>query len=154
MRVGAMRDLETISLAIEPEPQPTSSTTPRSGSASRRRPRRARARALAVLIAVGLYSFYGLPIDAFPDLTNNQVVVVTECPAMAPSEVEMLVTFPMETALMGLPKTVDIWSVSKLGLSMVTVVVVVVRATDETMLVRLMLTDSQVSWSCDRSTVD
>lgn len=74
------------------------------------------------LIGLGLYSMYLIPIDAFPDLTNNQVVVLTECPAMAPSEVEMLVTFPIETALMGLPQTLGIRSVSKLGLSMVTLV--------------------------------
>ncbi len=59
------------------------------------------------LIALGLQSFYLIPIDAFPDLTNNQIVVITECPAMAPAEVEMLVTFPIETALMGLPKTTE-----------------------------------------------
>lgn len=74
------------------------------------------------LIALGLLSMLQIPIDAFPDLTNNQVVVLTECPAMAPSEVEMLVTFPIETALMGLPRTLGIRSVSKLGLSMVTLV--------------------------------
>ena len=74
------------------------------------------------VVALGVYSMYNIPIDAFPDLTNNQVVVTTECPAMAPSEVEMLVTFPIETALMGLPRTRSIWSVSKLGLSMVTLI--------------------------------
>ncbi len=74
------------------------------------------------VIGLGIVSMYQIPIDAFPDLTNNQVVVLTECPAMAPSEVEMLVTFPIETALMGLPRTLDIRSVSKLGLSMVTLV--------------------------------
>lgn len=74
------------------------------------------------LIALGLHSLLRIPIDAFPDLTNNQVVVITECPAMAPSEVEMLVTFPIETALMGLPQTLGIRSISKLGLSMVTLV--------------------------------
>jgi heavy metal efflux system protein len=72
------------------------------------------------VISLGLVSLSQIPIDAFPDLTNNQVVVLTECPAMAPSEVEMLVTFPIETALMGLPRTLGIRSVSKLGLSMVT----------------------------------
>lgn len=77
---------------------------------------------LVLIVIGGLWSLARLPIDAFPDLTNNQVVVITECPAMAPSEVEMLVTYPIETALMGLPKTETIRSVSKLGLSMVTVV--------------------------------
>ncbi len=63
-----------------------------------------------------------IPIDAFPDLTNNQVVVITECPGMAPAEVEQLVTFPIETSLMGIPNTQGIRSISKLGLSMVTLV--------------------------------
>ncbi|MBI4876242.1 MAG: efflux RND transporter permease subunit [Acidobacteria bacterium] len=74
------------------------------------------------LIGLGVYTMLRIPIDAFPDLTNNQVVVLTECPAMAPTEVEQLVTFPIETALMGLPRTEGIRSISKLGLSMVTVV--------------------------------
>jgi cobalt-zinc-cadmium resistance protein CzcA len=74
------------------------------------------------VVALGLWAMLQIPIEAFPDLTNNQVVVVTECPAMAPTEVEQLVTFPIETALMGLPRTQNIRSISKLGLSMVTVV--------------------------------
>ncbi|HWR52863.1 MAG TPA: CusA/CzcA family heavy metal efflux RND transporter [Bryobacteraceae bacterium] len=77
---------------------------------------------LAGIIAFGLYTMTQIPIEAFPDLTNNQVVVITECPAMAPIEVEQLVTFPIETALMGLPKTQSIRSISKLGLSMVTLI--------------------------------
>ena len=74
------------------------------------------------VIALGVHSMLLIPVDAFPDLTNNQVVVITECPAMAPSEVEALVTFPIETALMGLPRTEGIRSISKLGLSIVTLV--------------------------------
>jgi cobalt-zinc-cadmium resistance protein CzcA len=77
---------------------------------------------LLVLIAAGLYTLWHLPIDAFPDLTNNQVVVITECPGMPPTEVEQLVTYPIEVILMGLPKTQGVRSVSKLGLSMITVV--------------------------------
>ncbi|MBL8292947.1 MAG: efflux RND transporter permease subunit [Bryobacterales bacterium] len=77
---------------------------------------------LAGIITAGLYSLSQIPIDAFPDLTNNQVTVITECPAMGPSEVEALVTYPIETALMGLPRTEGNRSVSKLGLSMVTVI--------------------------------
>ncbi|MCP5114288.1 MAG: efflux RND transporter permease subunit, partial [bacterium] len=77
---------------------------------------------LTGLIGLGVVAMLQIPIDAFPDLTNNQVVVITECPAMAPAEVEALVTFPMETALMGLPRAQDIRSISKLGLSMVTLV--------------------------------
>lgn len=77
---------------------------------------------LAAVIVVGLVVMLRLPIDAFPDLTNNQVVVITECPAMPPLEVESRVTFPLETALMGLPRTLEIRSTSKLGLSMTTVI--------------------------------
>ncbi len=77
---------------------------------------------LTVLIGGGVYTLLRIPIDAFPDLTNNQVVVLTECPGMAPAEVEQLVTFPIETALMGIQKAETVRSISKLGLSMVTVV--------------------------------
>ena len=77
---------------------------------------------LVGLIGWGLFSLFRIPVDAFPDLTNNQVVITTECPGMAPIEVEMLVTYPTETALMGLPKTEHVRSISKFGLSMVTVV--------------------------------
>ncbi len=75
-----------------------------------------------LIAAFGVWVMLNIPVDAFPDLTNNQVVVVTECPAMAPSEVEQLVTFPIESALMGIPRTQGIRSISKLGLSMVTLI--------------------------------
>lgn len=75
-----------------------------------------------LVAAFGIWVMLNIPVDAFPDLTNNQVVVVTECPAMAPSEVEQLVTFPIESALMGIPRTQGIRSISKLGLSMVTLI--------------------------------
>lgn len=77
---------------------------------------------LVALLAGGLLVMVRLPIDAFPDLTNNQVVVITEAPAMPPAEVEQLVTFPIETAVMGLPRAQGIRSISKLGLSMVTII--------------------------------
>lgn len=76
---------------------------------------------VVLIIAAGVYTMRHLPIDAFPDLTNNQVTVITECPAMAPAEVEQLVTYPIEVAMMGMPGTQGVRSVSKLGLSMVTV---------------------------------
>src|SRR6201997_1025250 len=63
-----------------------------------------------------------LPIEAFPDLTNNQVVVTVECPDMSPVEVEQLVTYPIETTMMGMPRMQSVRSVSKLGLSMVTII--------------------------------
>lgn len=78
--------------------------------------------ALLLMCAGGLYLAGHVPIEAFPDLTNNQVVVITEAPAFPPTEVEQLVTFPLETALMGLPKTEGIRSMSKLGLSIITVI--------------------------------
>ncbi len=77
---------------------------------------------LVVLVAAGLTALYQTPIDAFPDLTNNQVTVITEAPGMAPVEVEQLVTFPIESSMMGLPYTEEVRSISKLGLSMVTIV--------------------------------
>lgn len=75
---------------------------------------------ILLILFIGIRTTLNIPMDAFPDLTNNQVVVVTECPSMAPTEVEQLVTFPIESALMGIPHTEGIRSISKLGLSMVT----------------------------------
>ncbi len=74
------------------------------------------------LIAAGLYSLYTIPIDAFPDLTNNQVTIITEAPGMAAGEVESQVTFPIEGAMLGLPRTEEVRSISKFGLSLITVV--------------------------------
>src|SRR5512140_3228838 len=73
------------------------------------------------IVAAGVVAMLQIPVDAFPDLTNNQVVISTECPGMAPAEVEQLVTFPIETSLMGIPNTEGIRSVSKLSLSIVTI---------------------------------
>ena len=77
---------------------------------------------LITLIAGGLQALRTLPIDAFPDLTNNQVTVITEAPGMGPVEVEQLVTFPIESAMMGLPDTEEVRSISKFSLSIVTIV--------------------------------
>src|SRR5579863_5554657 len=77
---------------------------------------------LGVLIIFGLEVMAQLPIEAFPDLTNNQVVVTVQCPGMSPVEVEQLVTFPIETTMMGMPKMQTVRSDSKLGLSMVTII--------------------------------
>src|SRR5215218_2113570 len=78
--------------------------------------------ALGLVIAGSILVAARIPIDAFPDLTNNQVVVITECPGLSPSEVEQSVTFPIETAVMGLPSTQSVRSISKLGLSTVTII--------------------------------
>lgn len=75
-----------------------------------------------VFFAAGVYALLNLPIDAFPDLANNQVQIITEAPAMGPLEVEQLVTIPMESIMNGLPNIVQIRSLSKYGLSVVTVV--------------------------------
>ncbi len=79
--------------------------------------------ALAMLFTGGgLWALSTLPIDAFPDLTNNQVNIVTEAAGMAPAEVEQLVTYPIESAMMGIPDTEEVRSISKFGLSMITIV--------------------------------
>lgn len=76
-----------------------------------------------ILITIaGIVSFNHLPIDAFPDLTNNQVQIMTEAPGMAPVEAEQLVTIPIESIMNGLPKVQQVRSISKFGLSVVTVV--------------------------------
>ena len=78
--------------------------------------------AVVALLGVGGYALYTIPVEAFPDLTNNQVVVVTEAPGLPPTEVEQLVTYPIERVMLGLPNKQEVRSLSKLGLSMVTVV--------------------------------
>ncbi len=75
-----------------------------------------------LLAGLGVYSAFHLPIDAVPDLTNVQVQVMTEAPALSPLEVEMLLSFPVEGAMSGLPDIEEIRSISKFGISVVTVV--------------------------------
>ncbi len=77
---------------------------------------------VAILIGAGVYSFQRLPIDAVPDVTNVQVQVLTAAPSLAPLEIERQITFPVEVAMSGLPDIEEIRSVSKFGLSAVTVV--------------------------------
>lgn len=77
---------------------------------------------LLVFIGVGIRALNEVAIEAFPDLTPNQVTIVTSAPAMAPDEVADLVTYPMESAVMGLTHAEGVRSISKLGLSMVTIV--------------------------------
>ena len=73
------------------------------------------------LMAAGLYALQHVPFDAFPDLTGTRVEVITVAPGMAPEEVERLVTYPIESTLMGVPGAEGVRSVSKFGLSLVTV---------------------------------
>jgi cobalt-zinc-cadmium resistance protein CzcA len=77
---------------------------------------------LAALVLTGLVAYRDLPVEAFPDLTNNQVVVITEAPGFTSTEVEQRVTYPIETALMGVPGTEEVRSISKFELSLITVV--------------------------------
>ena len=75
----------------------------------------------ALLVAIGIYSMRRLPIDAVPDVTPNQVQILTNAPGLGPVEVEKFITFPVETAMSGLPGIEKIRSVSRFGLSAVTV---------------------------------
>ena len=77
---------------------------------------------VGIMSAAGAYSLLNLPIDAVPDVTNVQVQVLTAAPSLAPLEIERQVTFPVETAMSGLPDVEEIRSVSKFGLSAVTIV--------------------------------
>src|ERR1700755_2068378 len=72
-------------------------------------------------VALGNYSLRPLPIDAVPDITPNQVLVLTRAPSHSPVEVEQFLTFPIETAMTGLPGIERIQSVSKNGLSYVAI---------------------------------
>ncbi|GEP44468.1 efflux RND transporter permease subunit [Brevifollis gellanilyticus] len=77
---------------------------------------------MLVLIGVGSWSAIHLPIDAVPDITNPQVQINTAVSALAPEEIEKLVSFPIESEMAGLPQMVELRSLSKLGLSQVTMV--------------------------------
>ncbi len=75
--------------------------------------------AIAVL---GVYNYQRLPIDAVPDITNVQVQINTEAPGYSPLEIEQRITFPIETAIAGLPRLQETRSLSRYGLSQVTVI--------------------------------
>ena len=77
---------------------------------------------ILALVGVGVWSFQRLPIDAVPDITNVQVQINTEAPGYSPLEAEQRITFPVETALYGLPNLSYTRSLSRYGLSQVTVV--------------------------------
>jgi cobalt-zinc-cadmium resistance protein CzcA len=74
------------------------------------------------LAGLGVWSALTIPIDAFPDVTNIQVEVLAAAPGMSPPEVERFVTYPVEIAMRGLPRLSLVRSVSKSGLSVVTVI--------------------------------
>lgn len=77
--------------------------------------------AFAAIVGWGIHAFLVVPVDAFPDVTPRQVNIYTESPGNAAEEVEKLVTFPVETALAGLPGVQQIRSISLFGLSYVSV---------------------------------
>lgn len=72
-----------------------------------------------------IYSFFALKdvsIDAVPDITNTQVIVIAKTGSLDPEQVEKVVTFPLETELMGMPNLIDVRSVSKFGLSNISLI--------------------------------
>jgi heavy metal efflux system protein len=75
-----------------------------------------------VLAALGVYSYMKLPIDAFPDVTNVQVDILSGAPGLSALEIERFVTYPIENAMRGLPGVTQMRSVTKFGLSVVTIV--------------------------------
>ena len=74
------------------------------------------------LVIWGIWSATKLPIDAVPDITNNQVQVITSSPSLAAEDIERLVTFPIEVSLSNIPGLIEIRSFSRFGLSIVTIV--------------------------------
>ena len=74
------------------------------------------------MIGWGVYSLQQLAVDAVPDITNNQVQIITNTPTLATQEVEQFITAPLERALATLPQKVEMRSISRFGLSSITVV--------------------------------
>lgn len=74
------------------------------------------------LVLWGIFSLSRLPIDALPDITNNQVQIITSSPTLAAQEVEKFITYPIEQSVKPIPKIVELRSISRFGLSVVTVV--------------------------------
>ena len=78
--------------------------------------------AVAIIAAFGVYSCVTLPIDAFPDVSNTQVEILSNAPGLSALEIERFVTFPIEMSMRGLPDVVQLRSTTKFGLSVVTIV--------------------------------
>src|SRR6478735_9793517 len=74
------------------------------------------------LVAWGIYSLKKLPIDAVPDITNNQVQVITTSPSNGAEDIERFITFPIEQTMATIPGIEEIRSFSRFGLSVVTIV--------------------------------
>src|SRR3954471_1704641 len=77
---------------------------------------------LAALVASGVWSLLRLPIDAVPDITNVQVMALTDAPALGPEEIEQFITIPVENAMNGVPHVQEVRSISQFGLSLVTII--------------------------------
>ncbi|CAA0185798.1 CzcA family heavy metal (cobalt-zinc-cadmium) efflux pump [Tenacibaculum maritimum] len=77
---------------------------------------------IVMLIGMGVYSLKQLPIDAVPDITNNQVQIITSAPSQSAQDIERLVTFPIEMTMSSIPKIEEVRSFSRFGLSVVTIV--------------------------------
>lgn len=75
-----------------------------------------------LLVVAGIYSFQHLPIDAVPDITNNQVQINTTIEGLAPEEIERTITFPVESSMRGIAGVEQVRSITRFGLSQVTVV--------------------------------
>ncbi|MFC5045529.1 CusA/CzcA family heavy metal efflux RND transporter [Aquimarina hainanensis] len=75
-----------------------------------------------VLIVGGIYSIKNVPLDAVPDITNNQVQIITQAPNLGTEDIEQFITYPVEVAVANLPDVTEIRSISRFGLSVVTVV--------------------------------
>ena len=74
------------------------------------------------LVAWGIYALFTLPVDAVPDITNNQVQIISVAPTLAVQEVERFITAPIEISVANIPDAVELRSISRLGLSVVTIV--------------------------------
>ncbi|HRP17667.1 MAG TPA: efflux RND transporter permease subunit, partial [Ginsengibacter sp.] len=74
------------------------------------------------LVVTGAYNVARLPIDAVPDITNNQVMVITTSPSLGAADIERLITFPIEQATINIPGIIEQRSFSRFGLSIVTIV--------------------------------
>ncbi|WP_299183375.1 CusA/CzcA family heavy metal efflux RND transporter [uncultured Aquimarina sp.] len=74
------------------------------------------------IIGTGIWSMTKVPIDAVPDITNNQVQVITQSPNLGTEDIEQIITYPVEVAMSNLPNVEEIRSISRFGLSVVTIV--------------------------------
>ena len=77
---------------------------------------------VVALSIIGVFSASQIPLDAVPDITNNQVQIVSVAPTFAPEEVEQLITYPLESSMTNIPDVVEVRSISRYGLSVITIV--------------------------------